>query len=521
MPIARAVFLAPLDVPAIADTCETVALPIHGSCRSRSRRQRSNKDNRGRSPSAKSVKSPCTGASPQQLISSGSPKPPSPSAKSVKSPCTGTSPQQLMSSGSPTPKSTAGNIGVRLVGAEAASLHTHAAALERKAARLQQRSDQMASPARPTVHELVNEWKRLKQRSDEMMVMHAAMGTWISSASSSAQSLRPRADARELAPTAVEVESESAEAEDADDEESAVQMHLTLTSPNACSAQDAEACERCMHGNACSAQEADDAEAVSRRQWQPPSCRHAVPSFARHDARRCTGAGEVERRAERHAERHAEHRDEPRHETKDERREERCAGHSQLLALQHQLIRRVDALEGRFCTALWTPPLAAASSAQAALADASPTGAMGMLAPSYSYGARGCVNEMPTPSYGPRASFGAGVESSLDLTPLPMTAPGVVPRTAPRSVESSLDLTPVAHGTVPMTASGVVPKTAPRTVAGRQERIRRACKLEGISSSQWISRAITLRFDLEAALLDAPIMAPVCTPPPHALEDLA
>ena len=116
---------------------------------------------------------------------------------------------------------------------------------------------------------------------------------------------------------------------------------------------------------------------------------------------------------------------------------------------------------------------------------------MGMLAPSYSYGARGCVNEMPTPSYGPSASFGAGVESSLDLTPLPMTAPGVVP------------------------------KTAPRTVAGRQERIRRACKLEGISSSQWISRAITLRFDLEAALLDAPIMAPVCTPPPHALEDLA
>ena len=493
MPIARAVFLAPLDVPAIADTCETVALPIHGSCRSRSRRQRSNKDNRGRSPSAKSVKSPCTG----------------------------TSPQQLMSSGSPTPKSTAGNIGVRLVGAEAASLHTHAAALERKAARLQQRSDQMASPARPTVHELVNEWQRLKQRSDEMMVMHEAMGTWISSASSSAQSLRPRADARELAPTAVEVESESAEAEDADDEESAVQMHLTLTSPNACSAQEAEACERCMHGNACSAQEADDAEAVSRRQWQPPSCRHAVPSFARHDARRCTGAGEVERRAERHAEHRTEHRDEPRHETKDERREERCAGHSQLLALQHQLIRRVDALEGRFCTALWTPPLAAASSAQAALADASPTGAMGMLAPSYSYGARGCVNEMPTPSYGPSASFGAGVESSLDLTPLPMTAPGVVSRTAPRSVESSLDLTPVAHGTVPMTAPGMVPKTAPRTVAGRQERIRRACKLEGISSSQWISRAITLRFDLEAALLDAPIMAPVCTPPPHALEDLA
>ena len=508
MPIARPVFLAPLDVPAIADTCETVALPVHGSCRSRSRRQRSNKDNRGRSPSAKSVKSPCTGASPQQLISSGSPKPQSPSAKSVKSPCTGTSPQQLMSSGSPTPKSTAGNIGVRLVGAEAASLHTHAAALERKAARLQQRSDQMASPARPTVHELVNEWQRLKQRSDEMLVMHAAMGTWISSASSSAQSLRPRADARELAPTAVEVESESAEAEDADDEESAVQMHLTLTSPNACSAQDAEACERCMHGNACSAQEAeacercmhgnacsaqeaDDAEAVSRRQWQPPSCRHAAPSFARHDARRCTGAGEVERRAERHAEHRTEHRDEPRHETKDERREERCAGHSQLLALQHQLIRRVDALEGRFCTALWTPPLAAASSAQAALADASPTGAMGMLAPSYSYGARGCVNEMPTPSYGPSASFGAGVESSLDLTPLPMTAPGVVP------------------------------KTAPRTVAGRQERIRRACKLEGISSSQWISRAITLRFDLEAALLDAPIMAPVCTPPPHALEDLA
>ena len=521
MPIARPVFLAPLDVPAIADTCETVALPVHGSCRSRSRRQRSNKDNRGRSPSAKSVKSPCTGASPQQLISSGSPKPQSPSAKSVKSPCTGTSPQQLMSSGSPTPKSTAGNIGVRLVGAEAASLHTHAAALERKAARLQQRSDQMASPARPTVHELVNEWKRLKQRSDEMMVMHEAMGTWISSASSSAQSLRPRADARELAPTAVEVESESAEAEDADDEESAVQMHLTLTSPNACSAQDAEACERCMHGNACSAQEADDAEAVSRRQWQPPSCRHAVPSFARHDARRCTGAGEVERRAERHAEHRTEHRDKPRHETKDERRDQRCAGHSQLLALQHQLIRRVDALEGRFCTALWTPPLAAASSAQAALADASPTGAMGMLAPSYSYGARGCVNEMPTPSYGPRASFGAGVESSLDLTPLPMTAPGVVPRTAPRSVESSLDLTPVAHGTVPMTAPGVVPKTAPRTVAGRQERIRRACKLEGISSSQWISRAITLRFDLEAALLDAPIMAPVCTPPPHALEDLA
>ena len=121
---------------------------------------------------------------------------------------------------------------------------------------------------------------------------------------------------------------------------------------------------------------------------------------------------------------------------------------------------------------------------------------MGMLAPSYSYGARGCVNEMPTPSYGPRASFGAGVESSLDLTP-------------------------VAHGTVPMTAPGVVPKTAPRTVAGRQERIQRACKLEGISSLQWISRAITLRFDLEAALLDAPIMAPVCTPPPHALEDLA
>ena len=430
-----------------------------------------------------------------------------------------------MSSGSPTPKSTAGNIGVRLVGAEAASLHTHAAALERKAARLQQRSDQMASPARPTVHELVNEWKRLKQRSDEMMVMHEAMGTWISSASSSAQSLRPCADARELAPTAVEVESESAEAEDADDEESAVQMHLTLTSPNACSAQDAEACERCMHGNACSAQEADDAEAVSRRQWQPPSCRHAVPSFARHDARRCTGAGEVKRRAERHAEHRTEHRtehrDKPRHETKDERRDQRCAGHSQLLALQHQLIRRVDALEGRFCTALWTPPLAAASSAQAALADASPTGAMGMLAPSYSYGARGCVNEMPTPSYGPRASFGAGVESSLDLTPLPMTAPGVVPRTAPRSVESSLDLTPVAHGTVPMTAPGVVPKTAPRTVAGRQERIQRACKLEGISSLQWISRAITLRFDLEAALLDAPIMAPVCTPPQHALEDLA
>jgi len=359
-----------------------------------------------------------------------------------------------MSSGSPTPKFTASNIGVRLVGAEAASLHTHAAALERKAARLQQRSDQMASPARPTVHELVNEWQRLKQRSDEMMVMHEHLGTWISSISS-VQSLRtrgdyslqPHADARELPPTAVEEEPESAEAEDADDEESAVQMHLTLTIPNECSAQDA-----------------DDAGAGPRRQWQPPSCPHAAPKSARRGSP--AKAGEDERRAERRAERRDEHRDEPRNEAKDERRDERYGAHSQLLALQRQLIRRVDALEGRFCTAPWTPPLAAASPAPAALADASPTGAMGML----------------TPSYGDGASFGV-------------------------SVESSLDLTPVAHGTAPVTA----PRTAPRTVAGRQERIRRACKLEGISCAKWISRAITLRFDLEAALLNAPIMAPACT----------
>ena len=378
-----------------------------------------------------------------------------------------------MSSGSPTRKFTASNIGVRLVGAEAASLHTHAAALERKAARLQQRSDQMASPARPTVHELVNEWQRLKQQSDEMMVMHAHLGTWISSASSSAQSLRPRADARELAPTAVEVESESAEAEDADDEESAVQMHaddeesavqmhLTLTIPNECSAQDA-----------------DDAEAGPRRQWQPPSCRHAAPKSARRGSP--AKAGEDERRAERRA----EPRDEPRNETKDERRDERYGGHSQLLALQRQLIRRVDALEGRFCTAPWTPPLAAASPAPAALSDASLTGAMGML----------------TPSYGDGASFGAGVESSLDLTP--GARDGAQDGTQD-GVESSLDLTLVA----PRTAHGTAPRTAPRTVAGRQERIRRACKLEGISCSKWISRAITLRFDLEAALLSAPIMAP-------------
>ena len=347
--LTRPAFLAPLNVPAIADACETVALPTHGSRRSRSRRQRSNKDNRGRSPSSKSVKSPC--ASPQQLMSPGSPTPKSPSAKSVKSPCTGAFPQQIMSSGSPTPKFTASNIGVRLVGAEAASLHTHAAALERKAARLQQRSDQMASPARPTVHELVNEWQRLKQRSDEMMVMHEHLGTWISSVQSlrtrgdcSLQgeinlsrgdcisrgdySLQPHADARELPPTAVEEEPESAEAEDADDEESAVQMHLTLTIPNECSAQDA-----------------DDAGAGPRRQWQPPSCPHAAPKSARRGTP--AKAGEDERRAERRAE--------------------------------------------------------------------------------------------------------------------------------------------------------------------RQERIRRACKLEGISTSKWISRAITLRFDLEAALLNAPIVASACT----------
>jgi hypothetical protein len=107
---------------------------------------------------------------------------------------------------------------------------------------------------------------------------------------------------------------------------------------------------------------------------------------------------------------------------------------------------------------------------------------------------------MLTPSYGDGASFGAGVESSLDLTP--GARDGAHDR-AQDGVESSLDLTPVAHGTAP--------GTAPRTVAGRQERIRRACKLEGISSSKWISRAITLRFDLEAALLNAPIMAPACT----------
>jgi len=472
--LTRPAFLAPLNVPAIADACETVALPTHGSRRSRSRRQRSNKDNRGRSPSSKSVKSPC--ASPQQLMSPGSPTPKSPSAKSVKSPCTGAFPQQIMSSGSPTPKFTASNIGVRLVGAEAASLHTHAAALERKAARLQQRSDQMASPARPTVHELVNEWQRLKQRSDEMMVMHEHLGTWISSISS-VQSLRtrgdyslqPHADARELPPTAVEEEPESAEAEDADDEESAVQMHLTLTIPNECSAQDA-----------------DDAGAGPRRQWQPPSCPHAAPKSARRGSP--AKAGEDERRAERRAERRDEHRDEPRNEAKDERRDERYGAHSQLLALQRQLIRRVDALEGRFCTAPWTPPLAAASPAPAALADASPTGAMGML----------------TPSYGDGASFGVSVESSLDLTP--GARDGAHDR-AQDGVESSLDLTPVAHGTAP----GTAPRTAPRTVAGRQERIRRACKLEGISCAKWISRAITLRFDLEAALLNAPIMAPACT----------
>ena len=367
-----------------------------------------------------------------------------------------------MSSGSPTRKFTASNIGVRLVGAEAASLHTHAAALERKAARLQQRSDQMASLARPTVHELVNEWQRLKQRSDEMMVMHAHLGTWISSVQSrrprGEYSLQPHADARELPPTAVEEESESAEAEDADDEESAVQMHLTLTIPNECSAQDA-----------------DDAEAGPRRQWQPPSCRHAAPNSARRGSP--AKAGEDERRAERRAE--------PRDETKDERRDERYGGHSQLLALQRQLIRRVDALEGRFCTAPWTPPLAAASPAPAALSDASLTGAMRML----------------TPSYGDGASFGAGVESSLDLTP--GARDGAQDGTQD-GVESSLDLTLVA----PRTAHGTAPRTAPRTVAGRQELIRRACKLEGISCSKWISRAITLRFDLEAALLNEPIMAP-------------
>jgi hypothetical protein len=368
-----------------------------------------------------------------------------------------------MSSGSPTPKFTASNIGVRLVGAEAASLHTHAAALERKAARLQQRSDQMASPARPTVHELVNEWQRLKQRSDEMMVMHEHLGTWISSVQSlrtrGDYSLQPHADARELPPTAAEEEPESAEAEDADDEESAVQMHLTLTIPNECSAQDA-----------------DDAGAGPRRQWQPPSCPHAAPKSARRGSP--AKAGEDERRDEL--------RDEPRNEAKDELRDERYGGHSQLLALQRQLIRRVDALEERFCTALWMPLLAAASPAPDALADASLTCAMGML----------------TPSYGDGASFGTGVESSLDLTP---GARDGARDGAQDGVESSLDL----HG------------TAARTVAGRQERIRRACKLEGISCSKWISRAISLRFDLEAALLNAPIMAPACTPPRHALEDLA
>jgi hypothetical protein len=119
---------------------------------------------------------------------------------------------------------------------------------------------------------------------------------------------------------------------------------------------------------------------------------------------------------------------------------------------------------------------------------------------------------MLTPSYGDGASFGAGVESSLDL--IPGAQDGVhdcaqdgVHDCAQDGVESSLDLTPVAHATAP----GTAPRTAPRTVAGRQERIRRACKLEGISSSKWISRAITLRFDLEAALLNAPIMAPACT----------
>ena len=386
-----------------------------------------------------------------------------------------------MSSGSPTRKFTASNIGVRLVGAEAASLHTHAAALERKAARLQQRSDQMASPARPTVHELVNEWQRLKQRSDEMMIMHEHLSTWISSVQSLRTrgdcSLQPHADARELPPTAVEEEPESAEAEDADDEESAVQVHLTLTIPNECSAQDA-----------------DDAGAGPRRQWQPPSCPHAAPKSARRGSP--AKAGEDERRDERRAERRAEHHDEPRNEAKDERRDKRYGGYLQLLALQRQLIRRVDALEGRFCTAPWTPPLAAASPAPAALADASPTGAMGML----------------TPSYGDGASFGAGVESSLDL--IPGAQDGVhdcaqdgVHDCAQDGVESSLDLTPVAHATAP----GTAPRTAPRTVAGRQERIRRACKLEGISCSKWISRAITLRFDLEAALLNAPIMAPACT----------
>jgi hypothetical protein len=111
---------------------------------------------------------------------------------------------------------------------------------------------------------------------------------------------------------------------------------------------------------------------------------------------------------------------------------------------------------------------------------------------------------MLTPSYGDGASFGAGVESSLDLTP--GARDGAHDR-AQDGVESSLDLTPVAHATAP----GTAPRTAPRTVAGRQERIRRACKLEGISCSKWISRAITLRFDLEAALLNAPIMAPACT----------
>jgi len=183
------------------------------------------------------------------------------------------------------------------------------------------------------------------------MVMHEHLGTWISSVQSlrtrgdySLQgeinlsrgdcisrgdySLQPHADARELPPTAVEEEPESAEAEDADDEESAVQMHLTLTIPNECSAQDA-----------------DDAGAGPRRQWQPPSCPHAAPKSARRGTP--AKAGEDERRAERRAE--------------------------------------------------------------------------------------------------------------------------------------------------------------------RQERIRRACKLEGISTSKWISRAITLRFDLEAALLNAPIVASACT----------
>ena len=331
----------------------------------------------------------------------------------------------------------------------------------------------MASPARPTVHELVNEWQRLKQRSDEMMIMHEHLSTWISSVQSLRTrgdcSLQPHADARELPPTAVEEESESAEAEDADDEESAVQMHLTLTIPNECSAQDA-----------------DDAGAGPRRQWQPPSCPHAAPKSARRGSP--AKAGEDERRDERRAERRAEHHDEPRNEAKDERRDKRYGGYLQLLALQRQLIRRVDALEGRFCTAPWTPPLAAASPAPAALSDASLTGAMRML----------------TPLYGDGASFGAGVESSLDLTP---GARDGAQDGAQDGVESSPDLTLVA----PRTAHGTAPRTAPRTVAGRQERIRRACKLEGISCSKWISRAITLRFDLEAALLNAPIMAPACT----------